>query len=245
MGTYHKMGMLMLLIIALVNQSKAQSDSVKEQFVGLSYNAFLESFSSGVEGDIVYENTHSISFRYARPNMFAELRWQQFNIKDQPMWKDPVIITYDSTSGNYSVLQPSYQRVRQSNQFKLNYVSFIIGPRFELLKHIAYEIGSSIDYRFSEKMTYANFENNPYRKWPIDNDLYIQEWNFRFYNRVQAWVNLTNKFRASVFWEINIPLADELIQGQQYDTNEGKSVKIEPVKNGVQFFLNVMIEYKL
>lgn len=116
--------------------------------------------------------------------MFAEIRWQQYNITDYPVWKDPTIFQYDSTQNRFIILNPSYVPVGQNNTFKLNYFSLIIGPRFELLKHVGYEIGTSLDILVSEKINYANFENNPYLKWKSPRWAILQEANIHFYNRI-------------------------------------------------------------
>ncbi len=217
-----------------------------QSWVGFSYNVFLESESQGAFDDIVSQNTRSMSIRYARKNMFAEIRWQQFNIKDSPRWKDPIVSYYDSTLNRYVGYEPAYQQVGQSNSFNLNYVRFIIGPRFELLKHIAYEIGSSLDFLVYKRAKYAKFEHNPYYEWEITkSDLHIQTANIHFYSRIQAWYDFTPNWRASLQWEFNIPFQDELLERQGYGSNSGKSVVIEPVTNGAQFFLNFLIEYKL
>lgn len=238
----NRFGLLVLVCFSVL----AGNDLYAQSHIGFSNNIFLESFAEGEAGTIETANINSYSLRYARTNMFLELRLQRFNINDNPRWNDIGILTYDSTSHSVYVIGGNMNSVGQQNEFTLDYVSLIIGPRFELLKHLAYEIGTSVDYLIHKSTHYANFENNPYLIPNAGNTLWnIQELNIRFYNRVQAWYDVTDKWRISTYWEFNTPITNELIDAQQFDTNSGKSVRIEPIKNGAQFFLNFMIEYKL
>ncbi len=239
------LGLLGLILTTTHLSAQVQQTSNIESYIGFSYNIFLDSFDSGSFKGIETAGTPSVSFRYARSNMFAELRWQQFNFHDDPHWKDPSYLQYDAALDRYIFLNPAYQPVGKQNEFKFNYISLIVGPRFELLKHLSYEIGTSVDYLISHSKKFADFENNPYKEFSLADWGIVQEFNLHFYNRIQTWYNVTEKWRLSAYWEINLPLSDELTKEHSYGSSLGKSVYIEPVKNGAQFFLNFMIEYKL
>jgi hypothetical protein len=235
-----------LLAVAILLTTVGISTSPAQARIGLGTNLFLESATASEGGDIAYEDVTSFSLRYAQKNMFAEIRFLKYDFTDNPRAKDPDSLAYNAQLDEYYMVRPYYEPVANPNRFELTYVSFIIGPRFELLKHIAYELGSSIDVFLYSNNTYGDFENNPYLVRPMLRTVpEYPDVNISFYSRIQAWYDVTSRWRLSATWEFNTAIDPVLLEDAGFYSNSGKTVNIEEIRFNQKFYLNFLLEYRI